>query len=115
MTTEIQAATEAINGIAGGVFLVLLGMVLFSMLRRVRDYRIAGLPVPVLLRRGIVLFAALAVMGGETVLLRILGITFAPGSLERLIFIVQADIILLSALIYYAKTEMFDMDDEEKP
>lgn len=111
--TDIEMVTQAVNAVASFVFLLLVGAILFAMIRRVRFYRAAGNPVPVLLKRGLALFGALVVIGGEGVMLRFLNIRLTEGSLERLAFTIQADLILLGALLYYAKTELFDVDDPE--
>jgi uncharacterized membrane protein YhaH (DUF805 family) len=109
------AALTVVNFVAFVFFLALLGAILFSMARRLHDYRLAKLPVPVLLKRGFVLFAALAVMGGETAILRVLGISLADDPILRLIFTLQSDVILFTGLGYYAKAELFDVDDPDKP
>jgi hypothetical protein len=111
----IATAIHIVNAVSLVIFLLLLGATLFSMVGRVLDYRRAKLPLPVLLKRGIVLFVALVLIGGETAVLRALGVTLGEASIERLIFITQANAILLIALGYYAKVELFDLDDEDKP
>ena len=111
----IATVTTVVNWVALAVFLVLLGATLFSLTRRVHDYRLAGLPLPVILKRSFVLFAALTVIGAEAVAIRSLGIELPEGSLERLAFTVQYDLVLLGALAYYTKTELFDIDDPDKP
>jgi hypothetical protein len=111
----IQTITAIVNAAALAVFLILLGATLFAMARRIHDYRTAGVPLPVILKRGFVLFAALTVIGVEAVTLRVLGVELSDGSLERLAFTIQYDLILLGALAYYAKTELFDIDDPDKP
>jgi len=115
VSDAILLATDVVNGLAAVLFLLLVGAVVFSMLRRAVDYRRAELPLPVLLKRSLAVFLALIVLGGESVGLRTLGITLPEGSLERLGFVAQADIILILALAYYAKAELFDLDDKEKP
>lgn len=111
----VVAVTGVVNAVALVAFLVLLGACLFSMTRRILDYRRAQLPLPTVLKRGLVLFAALALIGGEAALLRAAGIVLEDGSLERLLFTVQSDLILLTALGYYTKAELFDLDDDSKP
>ena len=111
----IATAISLVNGVALVIFLVLLGATVFSMLLRVRDYRRARAPLPVILKRGLVLFGALSIIGAEATALRVLGVTLPEGSIERLTFTVQYDVILLGALAYYAKTELFDVDDPSKP
>lgn len=111
----IGTITAIVNGIALVIFLLLLGATLFSLARRVYDYRMAGLPLPVILKRGFVLFLALGIIGAEATALRVLGVHLEDGSVERLFFTVQYDVILLSALAYYTKTELFDIDDPDKP
>ena len=110
----IGTITAIVNWVALVIFLLLLGATLFSMARRMYDYRTAGVPFPVLLKRGFVLFAALGLIGAEAVALRALGIVLEEGSVERLAFTVQYDLILLGALAYYTKTELFDIDDPNK-
>jgi hypothetical protein len=111
----IQTITSIVNAAALGIFLLLLGATLFALIRRIHDYRLAGLPLPVILKRGFVLFGALAVIGAEAVAIRVLGVALPEGSIERLAFTVQYDVLLIGALAYYAKTELFDIDDPDKP
>jgi hypothetical protein len=106
---------DIVNFVAAILFLGLLGAVLFSMARRLRLYKQAELPVPVILKRGFVLFAALALLGFETLLIRAIGIDLANNSVLRLAFIVQSDIIMIGAFAYYAKVELFDIDDPNEP
>lgn len=113
--TPVEQATVIVNGVAILLFFGLVGAILYSMTRRIVDYRAAKLPLPTLLKRGFVLFGALAFLGGEAALLRSLGITMDPGTPERLVYILQTDFVLLGALLYYAKAELFDLDDEDKP
>lgn len=109
------AALDIINFVALLLFVALTGAILFSMGRRLVDYRVAKMPVPTLLKRGFVLFGALAVMGGEIAVLRVLGVSLADDPVMRLLFTVQSDVILFTALGYYAKAELFDVDDPDKP
>jgi len=103
----------AVNFVALIVFLVLLGATLGSMFRRVFLYRKAEKALPVILKRGIILFGALAILGGEAALLRVGGIDLTSTPFLRLLYVVQADVILLGALGYYAKTDLFDIDNPE--
>lgn len=112
---DIELATNILNAFAAVVFFTLVGTTLFSMLRRLRLYRTARLPVPVLLRALVVLFGALVVVGGEAIMLRAAGVILPPGSFERFLYTLQVDVILIGALGYYAKVELIDLDDEEKP
>lgn len=109
------AALGVVNFVALVIFLGLVGAILFSMARRLKDYHTAQLPVPVLLKRGFVLFFALALMGGEVIVLRALSINLLDDPVARLLFTIQSDIILLGAFGYYAKAELFDVDDPNKP
>ena len=104
-----------VNAVALMVFVGLSGATVFAMLLRLVAYRRASQPIPALLKRGLVLIGAFLVIGAEVVLLRAYDITLAEDSLERLAFIVQYDLIILSALGYYTKVEIFDVDDPEKP
>jgi hypothetical protein len=113
--TPVEQATATVNFLGFVLFLGLVGATLFSMLRRIHLYRVADLPLPTLLKRGFVLFGSLALIGGEIALLRLVGVVFAEGSVERLAFIIQSDAILIGALLYYTKAELFDLDDEDKP
>lgn len=107
---------NAVNGVAVLIFLVLLGAVIVSMSRRVILYRRAGLPMPVILKRGWLLFGAMGLLASESVVLRVLGGDLFTGpTLLRLAFIIQFDVIFLTALAYYTKTELFDVDDEDTP
>ena len=114
---DLNGLLAVINGIALVMFLMLLGAVLFSMVRRIRFYRVAQEPIPVLLKRGIGLFLAFTIVVAEGLVLRVLGIDLTDDGYElgRLLYTVQADAILVIGLGYYAKTELFDIDDPEKP
>lgn len=107
-------ALRVVNFVALILFLALVGAILFSMARRLRDYRIAKMPVPVLLKRGFGLIVALAVIGGEAAFLRVLGVDLSADPMLRLIYVTQSDVILLAALAYYAKVELSDMDDPDE-
>jgi hypothetical protein len=111
----METIISAVNFVALAIFLALLGAILFSMARRIIFYHLADEPIPVLLKRGFVLFGALALLGGEAVLLRVIGIDLRGDPLLMLIYTVQADVILLTSLGYYAKVELFDIDDPDKP
>ncbi len=115
MSDEIAAATNVLNIVAATTFFTLAGATLFSMLRRVHLYRQAKLPLPALLRALIVLFASLVVVGGTGAVLRALGVQMEPGTIERFAYTAFVDAVLLSALLYYTKVELFDLDDEDKP
>ena len=104
-----------VNFVALVAFLVLIGAILASMVRRVVLYRRAGETLPIILKRGIVLFGALAILGGEAAILRVLGIDLTTSPFIRLLYTVQANVVLLTALAYYAKTDVFDIDDPRVP
>jgi len=101
----IHSAIAVINVIAAVLFLLLNGFILGSMLIRLRAYVMAKETVNPLLKRGIVLFGALAAIGAEAMALRALSVEFEPDSLEQLVFIAQFDFILIAALAYYALVE----------
>lgn len=104
---------EVVNFVALIAFLLLLGATLASMLRRVVLYRRAGRALPILLKRGIVLFGALTILGGEAAALRAAGIDLTASPFLRLLYVMQANVVLLGALGYYAKVDLFDVDDPE--
>lgn len=107
---DIGEAIKVLNAVGLACFLFLLGAIMFSLLRRLRLYRAAQQRPDPILRRGIAMIGALAIIAGETFVLRFLGVTFDEASIERFLFILQADAIALTALAYYAKTE-YDLDD----
>lgn len=113
--TELDALSihllAVVNFVALVIFLILLGATLASMGRRVYLFRQAGKALPIILKRGLVLFGALTILGGETALLRAAGIDLTETPFLRLLYTVQANIVLLGALAYYAKTDLFDLDD----
>jgi hypothetical protein len=109
-----SAAFQIVNLVSGVLFLLLAGVVLFSMMRRIRDYRRAREALPVLLKRGFVLFTALALIGGETLVIRAWGINLMDYPFARLIYSIQTNVVLLIALGYYAKAELFDIDDPDQ-
>ena len=110
----IPTLIAIVNFVALLAFVGLSGATLFAMVRRLVLFRRAEQPLPVLLKRGLVLIGALLIIGLELALLRVLEVTLAPDSLERLVFIVQSDLIILTALGYYTKVEIFDIDDPDK-
>lgn len=95
------------------LFTVLLGSGVFGVLRRAILYRRAKETLPVLIRRDVVLLSALATIGLETLALRALGVTQLDGW-PRVAFVLQSDIILISALVYWVKVELWDIDDPNK-
>lgn len=111
LDTISLAVLNVVNFIALLLFCVLIGAGLASQLRRYALYRRAEWPTPVFLKRGLVLFGALGILGGEAVLLRVLGIDIMQAPFLRLLYVVQANIILLSALAYFDKTDLFDVND----
>lgn len=117
MTSPYDDAIRIANGLGLVIFLVLLGGILSSLIRRVLSYRQRGAALPVILKRGIVLFTALAVLAGEAATLRVLGIdlTVEGAELERLVFIIQSNVVVDLAFAYYLKTELIDMEDPDKP
>lgn len=107
--TPIETITAGVNFLALLVFVGLISATLASMLRRVALFRRAGTPIGVILKRGIALYTALAIVVIETMILRVLGIEL--DEVGRLLFITQADTVLLIGLGYYAKVELLDIDD----
>jgi hypothetical protein len=93
------------------IFLVLLGLGVGAMIRRILLYVQTGHRVPIILRRDFGLFLALSWVFGGAALLRFLNIVLEPGSVERLLFIVQQYLVGLIALGYWVKVELFDVDD----
>jgi hypothetical protein len=112
---SVALLIDFVNITAFIIFLVLVGAIIFSMVRRLVIYRTAELPVPTLLKRGFVLFGALALLGFEAAILRIFGGDLLNDEVVHLAYIVQSDIVMLGALGYYAKAEIFDVDDPDKP
>jgi hypothetical protein len=105
---------SAVNAAALVVFVALSGATVFAMLLRFVRFRRAGVPVPALLKRGLVLIGAFLIIGFDVVALRAYGIILAEDSVERLVFIIQYDVIILTALGYYTKVELFDVDDPDE-
>ena len=100
---------DVLNLVTLGVFLVLLGAGLFGTIRRLRLYFAAHEPIPVLLKRDIVLLTALATIGVEGLILRTLGIV--PEGWFRVLYVAQIDVILILAVFYWVKVELQDVDD----
>ena len=100
-----------VNNVALIVFVALSGATVITMVMRLVAFRRAGMAVPALLKRGLVLVGAFLIIGFEVSFLRATGIVFPEGSIERLVFIIQYDVIVLTALGYYTKVEIFDIDD----
>lgn len=107
--TPIELVTAVVNFVALLLFVGLVSATLGSMLRRALLFRRAHKPIGVILRRGLALYTALTIVMLETFVLRVLGVEL--DEVTRLIFIVQADAILFAGLGYYAKVELFDIDD----
>ena len=103
-----------VNNIALMVFVALSGATVLTMVARLVAFRRAGMAVPALLKRGLVLVGAFLIIGFEVSFLRAYGIVFAENSIERLVFIIQYDAIILTALAYYTKVEIFDVDDPDQ-
>jgi hypothetical protein len=112
---DLDVAVPALNFLGLVLFLILLGAILFSMSRRVIDYRHAKEPLPSILKRGVALFGALAILGGEALIMRVLGIELGENTTERFIYLTQFNIILLGAMGYYAKVELLDIDRPDRP
>lgn len=110
------ALMNYINLVALLCFVLCIGAGIFGMVRRVILFQRAEERVPVILRRDLGLFVALSVIGLESLGIRALGINLAEmPDLVRLLFAVHWDIILISALLYWVKVELWDVDDPDKP
>jgi hypothetical protein len=107
----IDTLTALVTSVGFIVFLVLLVLGVGAMIRRILLYVRTGHRVPIILRRDFGLFLAFLWVFGSTALLRFLGITLEEGSIERLLFILQQNIVGLIALGYWVKVELFDVDD----
>jgi hypothetical protein len=106
-------ALALVNAVALLIFVVLVTSCLFGMIRRAILYQRAENRLPVVLRRDIALFGALAVAVLELLAIRAFGIEFLPWT--RLVFVLQWDALLLTGLAYWVKVELFDVDDPDKP
>lgn len=104
-----RVVVDILNLATLGIFLVLLGAGLFGTVRRLRLYFAANEPIPVLLKRDIVLLTALATIGTEGLILRTLGII--PDGWWRVLYVAQVDVILILAVFYWVKVELQDVDD----
>jgi hypothetical protein len=100
-----------VNGIGLILFTVLVGAILGLLVRRAQFYALARKTIPVILRRDLILFGALSIVGVETLLVRAAGVVFE--SWTRLAFVLHWDIILIGALIYWISVELNDIDDPE--
>lgn len=110
----VATAQDVLNVSTLITFVALLGSGLFGMARRLVLFARAEQPVPVLMKRDIALLSALAILGIEQLGLRALGIN-QMDDLERLIYSLQQDFIVLLALAYWVKVELFDVDDPNVP
>jgi hypothetical protein len=108
-----EVVLRVLDTIALLLFIALLGAGLFALLRRLRLYFVAGIPVPTPLRSAIVLGVALAVIGLEALGLAVLGAQ--PEDWALVAFRFQRDVIVLSAVFYWVKVELYDVDDPNKP
>lgn len=107
-----ESVLSAVNAIALLAFTMALGSGIFGMLRRVILYDRAGEAVPVILKRDLALFGALAFIGLESLILRAANIDITDQiTIVRLAFAVHWDVILLAALLYWVKVELFDIDN----
>lgn len=101
---------DAVNGVALLVFTALLGSGIFGMIRRLILYQRAAEAVPVILKRDLALLGALAFIGLESLLLRALNIGTLDGW-TKVLFVSHWDVILIAALLYWVKVELFDIDN----
>lgn len=108
-----EQALAILNGISLLMFTALVGSGLFGILRRVILYRRAKALVPVIMRRDIALLGSLAIIGTESLVLRALNVVFEGWA--RVGFIAHYNLILLVALGYWVKVELWDVDDPDKP
>jgi CDP-diglyceride synthetase len=110
---SFAVALALINALALLVFVVLVTACLFGMIRRVILYQRARQRLPVVLRRDLALFGALAVAVLELLAVRAFDIQFIEWT--RLAFTLQWDALILGGLAYWVKVELFDVDDPDKP
>lgn len=107
----MSEALQILNLLAFMTYLVLSGVILAVLISRYNLYRRAKERIPVLLKRDIVLFGAIVILFGESLLIRSMNITiFIADDWPRLVFILQQNIIGIGALVYWAKVELTDLN-----
>lgn len=115
MSIDPDAIVAVLNPVALLSALAIIIVGLMSLVRHLLLYVRTSTPIDVLLKRDIVLFSGLAILGLESVILRALGVT--PGDLTgwpRLLYAVQADLVILISLTYWAWVELRDVQDAKK-
>lgn len=106
---EVATLIDVVNFLVLAALIVLGGLILFSLLRRLNRYRQAKMRPDPILRRGLALVGGLFLLGIELAIIRRLEIVFEPNSWERLVFIIQSSLLVLVPLGYYAKVE-YELD-----
>lgn len=110
-----SAVLAPLNAVALLVFTALIGAGIFGMVRRIVLFHRAEKPIPLILKRDLGLFGALAIIGMESLILRAAGISLAEADpFIRVVFAAHWDLILIVALAYWAKVELWDVDDPHK-
>lgn len=102
-------ALAIINGIGLLTFTGLVGAVVALLVRRGYTYMVARQTLPVILRRDLVLFTALSVVGLESLLLRATGTVLEGWA--RVFFVAHWDFVLVAALVYWVRVELNDIDN----
>lgn len=98
------------------LLVALLGAGIYGMVRRFVLFRRAQKNIPSILRRDLMLFGALALVGLESLGLRALGVDLTEADpFVRFLFVAHWDAILLAAFAYWVKVELLDVDDPDKP
>jgi len=114
MADELVVGVLAVLNVASlAAFMGLLGAGLYGMIGRFRLYMQAREPIPILLKRDLILVGSLALIGAEALGIRALGIDLSEPTWLRVAFILQQDVLLLGALAYYVKVELADIDDAD--
>ncbi len=105
-----------VNIVGAVVFPVLLVATIARQISRVRWYWHRSENPPVILKRGLGLMVAFAILFGSGVVIRVLGLTAAvaePGPL-RFWYLLCTTTLSIAVFAYYAKTEYIDMEDPRK-
>lgn len=113
---EYDTSIAIVNAVSTVVFPILLGATLGKQIGRVRWYRRQGKPVPVILKRGILLMLAFSYLYGWGLFLRLSGlnVVIIEVGLPRLLYLSMTTALMIAVFSYYTKTEYIDVEDPNK-
>ncbi len=112
MDLDPDAVASTINAVALLLVTLLVGSGIFAMVRRGSIYRAAHKDIPVIMKRDVALLGALAFIAVEAGILRMLHPDPLVGWQRTFNVAVQSAIVVI-ALAYWVKVELFDVDDPD--